>query len=273
MTNNPDQYLTTSEFAKLCGVTKFTLFHYDEIGILKPEHVDAKGYRLYSQRQLAAFTVISTLKKGGASLKEIKDYLENSDARLFLEIMSKNKVQLEAELKKINQVLQYVQKTLDLTNYAVHTAAGEPRVEKRDKEYLTMVSIAQQRSSPMPWPEIYEHCRYCQDLDIFLASGIGFVISKDSFKGRQYHNTGFFYLITDSRCEERSLYIRPAGTYAVIDHKGLKENISISYEKLRTYIIENDLEVISDVYEYALLEYIAADDPENYITEICIEVR
>ena len=41
----PKGYLTTGEFAKLCGVKKQTLFHYDQIGILKPELSGENGYR------------------------------------------------------------------------------------------------------------------------------------------------------------------------------------------------------------------------------------
>ncbi len=39
------KYLTTSQFAQICSTTKHTLFHYDEIGLLKPEFVNKKGYR------------------------------------------------------------------------------------------------------------------------------------------------------------------------------------------------------------------------------------
>ena len=35
--SNRDAYLTTGEFAKLAGVSKHTLFHYDKIGLLSPE--------------------------------------------------------------------------------------------------------------------------------------------------------------------------------------------------------------------------------------------
>lgn len=35
MGKNP-QYLTTGEFARLCGVSKHTLFHYDELGVFSP---------------------------------------------------------------------------------------------------------------------------------------------------------------------------------------------------------------------------------------------
>ena len=40
--------LTTGEFAKLCNVTKHTLYHYNDIGILKPDSCDENGYRMYN---------------------------------------------------------------------------------------------------------------------------------------------------------------------------------------------------------------------------------
>ena len=46
------KYLKTGEFASLCGVTKDTLFHYDDIGLLKPARVGENGYRLYGLYQL-----------------------------------------------------------------------------------------------------------------------------------------------------------------------------------------------------------------------------
>lgn len=36
------RYLSTGEFAKLCNIKKHTLFHYDDIGLLKPEAFDDK---------------------------------------------------------------------------------------------------------------------------------------------------------------------------------------------------------------------------------------
>ena len=55
MPEDYEQYLTTGEFAKICGVTKHTLFHYDDIGILKPEIVKANGYRYYAIKQFFTF--------------------------------------------------------------------------------------------------------------------------------------------------------------------------------------------------------------------------
>ena len=43
-----NKYMTTGEFARRMGVTKNTLFHYDNIGLFLPEIVDTNDYRYYS---------------------------------------------------------------------------------------------------------------------------------------------------------------------------------------------------------------------------------
>ncbi|MFE0558831.1 MerR family DNA-binding transcriptional regulator [Paenibacillus sp. NPDC058910] len=42
-----------SAFAKVSGISIKTLRYYDELGLLKPAHVDEQsGYRYYSEEQL-----------------------------------------------------------------------------------------------------------------------------------------------------------------------------------------------------------------------------
>lgn len=66
---NRNLYMTTGEFAKLMGVTKETLFHYDEIGLFCPECVTENGYRQYSVNQVEVMNTILLLKELGMPLK------------------------------------------------------------------------------------------------------------------------------------------------------------------------------------------------------------
>ena len=52
---NNNMYFTTGEFARITGVTKHTLFHYDDIGLFSPEIKQDNGYRYYSVGQLEVF--------------------------------------------------------------------------------------------------------------------------------------------------------------------------------------------------------------------------
>ena len=45
--SQPPGHFTTGEFARLCGVSKHTLFHYDEMGVFSPSGRGENGYRYY----------------------------------------------------------------------------------------------------------------------------------------------------------------------------------------------------------------------------------
>ena len=62
-----EKLLTCGTFAKICGIEKHVLFHYDEIDLFKPIYVNEKGYRYYSYHQYDTFKVIMALKKLGMS--------------------------------------------------------------------------------------------------------------------------------------------------------------------------------------------------------------
>ena len=89
-----DNYFSTGEFAKLCNVNKKTLFHYDEIGLFKPEIVKENGYRYYSIYQLEIFDMIYTLRDLGVPLKEIKSNFLNiklMKSKMKLNYLDENK--------------------------------------------------------------------------------------------------------------------------------------------------------------------------------------
>ena len=95
---------STGEFAKLCGVKKQTLFHYDDIGLLKPAHVSANGYRGYSYSQYEDFLMISCLKEAGMSLKEIASYLALAEPGAREEVLDACIESLDAKIEHLKRV-------------------------------------------------------------------------------------------------------------------------------------------------------------------------
>ncbi|MBL8166440.1 MAG: MerR family transcriptional regulator [Anaerolineae bacterium] len=73
--------LKIGEFAALTQISVRMLRHYDEIGLLKPSHVDREsGYRYYTLDQLPDLNRIVALKDLGLSLEEIRLLLDQSAA-------------------------------------------------------------------------------------------------------------------------------------------------------------------------------------------------
>lgn len=68
------------EFAGLAGVSVRTLHYYDEIGLLKPAHVDKEtGYRYYDETSVLRMQEILFYRELDFSLKSIKEILSSPD--------------------------------------------------------------------------------------------------------------------------------------------------------------------------------------------------
>ena len=94
-------------FSKINRVTAKTLRHYDEIGLLKPEHVDGEtGYRYYTSAQLPVLHRILALKQLGLTLEEIRRVIADpSSVEILLEMKSR---ELEASIRRERRQLNEV---------------------------------------------------------------------------------------------------------------------------------------------------------------------
>lgn len=97
--------LTIGEFSRICFVSKKTLRHYDEIGLLRPEQVADNGYRYYTAGQLRTMLLISRLKNYGFSLPEIAAVLANPDELLLAEKLLEKRRQMERQLEDTARIL------------------------------------------------------------------------------------------------------------------------------------------------------------------------
>jgi DNA-binding transcriptional MerR regulator len=66
------------EFSKLSRVSVKTLRYYDDMGLLRPAHVDRfTGYRYYSVEQLPQLNRILALRDLGLSLEQVRQVLQD----------------------------------------------------------------------------------------------------------------------------------------------------------------------------------------------------
>ena len=103
-------YLTTGELAQLMGITKHTLFHYDDIGLFQPEYINENGYRFYSIDQIEILNTILVLRDLDMPLKEIQTYLSQRSPELFQQIFLERESQITQQIKKLQTM-----KKLDAT--------------------------------------------------------------------------------------------------------------------------------------------------------------
>ena len=98
------KYFSSGEFAKLCGIHKKTLFHYDEIDLFKPDKINENGYRYYSESQVELFNVIYTLKDLGMPLKDIKDFIDKRNPKTTIQLFEYETKEIDKEIKKLKRM-------------------------------------------------------------------------------------------------------------------------------------------------------------------------
>ncbi|MFN2189447.1 MAG: MerR family transcriptional regulator, partial [Candidatus Promineifilaceae bacterium] len=114
--------LKIGEFSRLSEVTVKTLHHYDELGLLRPAHIDRfTGYRYYTVEQLPKIHRIMALKELGLSLEQISS--------LFQGDVSTEQIQgmLRLRQAEIQQQLREEQKRLALVEFRLRMVEAEDR--------------------------------------------------------------------------------------------------------------------------------------------------
>lgn len=261
------------EFAKLCGVKKDTLFHYDEIGILKPEFIDPKnGYRYYSRRQILTFDIIACLKECQTPLKEIKNYMENRDTEYFLEILQKKEEELQKEQEKIVRMRSILQNTVQMTKEALKVKPGICWMENCAREHLIAVGLPEgelEETSLQALEKLYE---ILDEICLQKELTVGSMITRDHLLKHQFRED-FYYGRIAEMVEHPQYLERPEGIYAVVYHNGSYETLPSSYEILLNYIFENGYRVIGNSYEQEMLNHLAEKDPGKYVLKISVPVE
>jgi DNA-binding transcriptional MerR regulator len=102
---------TVKEVVRLSGTTIKTLYHYQKIGLLLPQKITQNGYRYYGDKELEKLQQILFYKELDFSLEKIKVSLESEPNRLM--ILYEQQKLLEARQKKLTNILQTINKTIE----------------------------------------------------------------------------------------------------------------------------------------------------------------
>ena len=113
--------LKIGEFSRYAQVSARSLRHYDEIGLLKPVHIDPEsGYRLYSLDQLPRIHYIRALRHVDLSLEQIREILlTQADHETLRRMLDERRQHLLASIQgHVAQLLQveHQLKVLDSEN-------------------------------------------------------------------------------------------------------------------------------------------------------------
>jgi len=149
--------LKIGEFSRLSQVTVKTLHHYDELGLIKPAHIDpVTNYRFYTVGQLPRIHRIMALKEMGLSLEQIGIMLEKELPTDEIRGM------LHFKQAEIQQEMREAQRQLSLVEFRLRMIEAEINFPELDVvmkrlEPMRFLSFFDKPDLTLPMEELLAH--------------------------------------------------------------------------------------------------------------------
>lgn len=263
-------YFTTGEFAKLCNVTKHTLFHYDEIGIFSPEIITENGYRFYSAYQQEVFAVISILRELDMSLPEIKAYMDRRSPENFLALLESQESVLERKIRRLQNYKVALACKHDEVRQALDTPDETVFVGDQPTEYLLLSELMtdfDDRSISIAYSELINRC---EALDVFYHYSLGGMRRMDVVRSGDYVSYTHCY----ARLFEKvpGCYRKRKGRFLNLFHKGGFDTVGTAYARLLEYADEQGYLLEDVFYEELTMDQLSGYSYDDYVLRIMVRI-
>lgn len=266
-------YFTTGEFAKLCNVTKHTLFHYDESGVFSPDIVAENGYRFYSSQQYDVFSMISELRSLGMSLKDIKIYLDQRSPGGLLDLLTGQRKIIQDQIAHLQNFQISLDEKVSEIQKALQTKSNAIIQETLSENTLLLsskLSVFDDREFAVRSSELLSECTKHH---IWYHTSFGGMRNRSLFESGETENYTHLYVKVIKEGTYTSFFQRPAGSYLVTYHSGTYATLPLSYCRLLAFAKKEHLLLGSLFYEEMILDQLAVFNLEDYVTKLMIEIK
>lgn len=274
-----EHLISISEMAKLHGISRQTLIHYDRIGLFKPNYTDSRGYRYYSRKQIPFLRKICFLKAMGISLKDITDYIYKNNIEDGLVLLRRRKQEIIDEIAELNTMRKRLQQQISLFEETLdvsHMNMQEPFIMQRAERqiiyqpYIQPISRENLHLTLMTlWRDIFAH-------KLLPSAGFGSFFTMEAVKsGHPLDGAYSCIFVPVMPLSDTPYTLLPAGEYACLYKYGMPYETK-HIEKLMAWIDENDYEICGDVVDTCLLDttlYQKDQDADFCLLEIPIKPK
>ena len=274
-----DPCIKTGDFARLCGTNKRTLIHYDEIGLFKPAYTDDRGYRYYSESQFDVFFTINCLSKLGMPLREIGAFLNHRNPQALKKLLLEQREEVlkeEERIRKTRQVIETKLALVSLQEKLESSQAGSSTEhifqEYTPEEYMILSDPLNTNDHEAIIHTLCSHIGYCNKNNLNAGHPYGAMLDVSELRQGNLDTYAYFFTKVIDRPEDFPFHIKPAGTYAVAYLKGDYYDSEETYRKLFQWIDENGFRTGQYSYKEAIIDELAADSSEEYLTKISVQI-
>ncbi|MEE3419930.1 MAG: MerR family transcriptional regulator [Lachnospiraceae bacterium] len=284
---NVSEYtIPSAQFARICGTTRDTLRYYEQQKILIPWKNPANGYHYYSYAQIGSFYIISTLRSVGFQTRTIEAFLLSDDDKAILNYLS---VQLDALKKERNELGNKIRQfsgALRIASMVQPSEFGVPVVRECPPDIRFRVA-------PVTSKEAYSLRDIAQDIqnhinlfpDMSRAFPAGTIMDAQGFLKGDYRYTKVVSLFhsddfdlnkedprpgTIEAWDSVETVSLPTRKVAAIACRDSDVDIREIYERLASYIRENNLPILTDVLSLSLVNIMDPHQNRRYLKYIFV---
>ena len=276
--------LTVGEVAKILGINKNTVLHYDREGVIKAIRNDS-NYRFYNEKKLKNFKSVLKLRKLGFSLETIKNigkYVKEKNYTAVIEIMrekveeNKKRIEeIEEDMKALESNEKYMEYLNDIVEEEGEDYIEEPEnffcIKKCKEEKGIFIDIDDVERNLINKKRFIEKelKRYKKDFIWLKKQFFGKGISKEKILEKNYECNMFIIKADIENYPDK--YIFPEGEYAFLYVKKKSEQNLIIKDFINR-IKRSGYEIVGDLFIEELSLFAEENEQEVKILKIPIKL-
>lgn len=132
---------TVQKIGLLAGISTRTLRYYDEIGLLKPAHINSSGYRIYGASEVDRLQQILFYRELQVNLDSIKEIMTSPtfDGTVALkehrEKLLEKRAKLDALIHNVDKSIKYTERKISMTDKEKFEGFKQKIVDDNENEY------------------------------------------------------------------------------------------------------------------------------------------
>lgn len=266
-----DIYMTTGEFARMMRVSKDTLFHYDKIGLLKPDIVKSNGYRYYSVYQADLLEAIFMLRDLGMPLKEIQEHLIRRHPQAMDRLFAERELQIEREIEKLQSMKRWLRWNRERIQDAAEIDTSKIMIKTLPERYYlySKMTDGTDREIYMKSSRLIGQLMKAEPEAVYHFAVLQHRSNIDAGQYNSYDNT---MVLLGKKPSQIPCRILAPGRYLTGYHKGSWDTVGEAYERMLAYSREQEISLQEEFVERYVIDGFTASSEEDFITEITVGI-
>jgi len=253
--------LTIGDFARVTHLSRKTLRHYHEAGLLEPEQVDeVTGYRYYSTAQIPTAQVIRRFRELGMPVAEVRSVLR-AGVRDRAELIASHLTRLERQLTATQEAVVSLRRLLAPDPPALQVAL-------RSEPARVVAGIGADVDLPGVLAWYSGAMAELTSLGLAETGPCGGLYDNELFTDDRGHVVAYLSVDEVPLVGRVGPVEVPAVELAVTVHSGPHDDIDVTYGELGAWVADQALAVAGPVHENYLVGPRDTADATAWRTEI-----